>query len=352
MAVSSPPSPRAAERGSRPLIAIVGATGTGKSALGVDLARSLVDRGITAEIVNADAMQLYRGMDIGTAKLTDRERAGIRHHLLDVCAVTDEASVSWYQTAARTVIEELWHRGVVPILVGGSGLYVSAVLFDFDFPGHDDAIRRRLETELESSGLPILVHRLREEAPEVAALIDARNARRVVRALEVLELTGDASRLGHLDGQGTEWTSDVIIVRCQAERDVLVRRLDERVEAMWRRGLVDEVRRLIPEGIADGVTARRAIGYAQALGQIDGTVTEAEAIAETQALTRRYARRQVSWFRRYAATYEVDTTDARAWRLESSGVDAMLTGNTDPGTSPEVVAERLASAYLAGHLAL
>lgn len=281
------------------ILAIVGATGTGKSDLSLDVAEALISRGIGVEIVNADAMQLYAGMDIGTAKLPVSQRRGIPHHMLDVWDVTREAAVADYQEQARAVIDEILSRGNVALLVGGSGLYVSSVLFDFDFPGHDDVVRERLEQELAEFGPGILFQRLKKLAPEAAARIDEKNSRRVVRALEVLEVTGSTAALGTLPEEAVYW-KPTVIVGLQEDRDVLTQRLDQRVVRMWESGLVDEVRGLIPAGIDRGVTAGRAIGYAQARAQLAGTMTEAEAIEQTQAITRRYARRQVSWFKRYA----------------------------------------------------
>lgn len=281
------------------IIAVVGATGTGKTSLSLEVARLLAARGQNAEIVNADAMQLYRGMNIGTAKLSEAERAEFPHHMFDVLDVTVEAAVVDYQQQARTVIEEIFSRGNIPILVGGSGLYVSSVLFDFEFPGHDLAVRAELERELEQRGIGVLYRRLMEKAPEAASRIDQQNTRRVVRALEVLEITGDTAALGTLPEEPVYWR-ETQLWGVREDRDVLTARLDERVLGMWRDGLLDEVRALIPEGIERGVTARRAIGYSQALAQLAGDVSEAEAIEQTQALTRRYARRQVSWFKRYA----------------------------------------------------
>lgn len=281
------------------LIAIVGATGTGKTQLSLDVAQRIQASGGSAEIVNADAMQLYRGMDIGTAKLSLAERAVVPHHMFDVWDVTVEASVADYQVATRAVIDDIVSRGATPILVGGSGLYVSSVLFNFDFPGHDDVIRERLESELIATGSGAMFARLKALAPEAASRIDSQNSRRVVRALEVIEMTGDTAALGTLPDQPRYWR-DARIFEVREDRAVLTDRLDRRVEAMWAGGMLDEVRALIPLGIENGVTARRAIGYAQALSQLAGSLTESEAIDETQALTRRYARRQVSWFKRYA----------------------------------------------------
>jgi tRNA dimethylallyltransferase len=282
-----------------PLIAIVGATGTGKSALAVDLAESLTAEGRAAEIVNADAMQLYRGMDIGTAKLTTDERRGIPHHLLDVLEPREEASVAAYQTQARAAVDDILGRGATPILVGGSGLYVSSVLYDFQFPGTDAAVRERLEGELTAEGPGIMHRRLHAVDPVAAQAIGPHNGRRLVRALEVVTITGEPFGAG-LPGENDLWRPAVTI-GLRADRAWLVERLDARVAGMWRDGLVAEVAALRPGGL--GVTAARAIGYAQAVAQLDGILTEQEAIEKAAALTRRYARRQVGWFERYASTH-------------------------------------------------
>lgn len=292
------------------LIAIVGATGTGKSRFALDLAHAIAGLGGFAEVVNADAMQLYRGMDIGTAKLRPDEREGVRHHLLDVLEVTDEASVAAYQPAARAAVDDITARGGVALLTGGSGLYVSSVIHDLRFPGTDAAIRARLERELDEFGPGLLHRRLRELDAETAASVDPQNGRRIVRALEVIELTGE-SKAARLPDEPVPWRAHRI-VHLRAERARLVERLDARVERMWADGLLDEVRGLIPLGLERGVTARKAIGYAQALAEIHGRTTGADAIAETQALTRTYARRQVGWFRRYAAASVVDADDRAA----------------------------------------
>lgn len=279
------------------IIAVVGPTGTGKTELSLDLAEALAQRSIAAEIVNADAMQLYRGMDIGTAKLPAAERRGIPHHMFDVLEVSEESTVASYQPATRQVIDEVIARGAVPILVGGSGLYVSSVLFEFDFPGTDGAVRERLEAEAAANGVDALFERLQKLDPLGAAVIDRHNPRRVIRALEVFEITGKPISAG-LPAEPVPWRS-ALVIGLNDEREALTARLDARVERMWRDGLVDEVQQLIPAGIASGITASRAIGYAQALAQLAGEIDEPEAIAQTQALTRRYARRQVSWFKRY-----------------------------------------------------
>jgi len=288
------------------VVAVVGATGTGKSALSLDIAERFRADGRSAEIVNADAMQLYRGMDIGTAKLPEPERRGVPHHLLDVLDVTAEATVAAYQDDARAAVTDILARGAVPILVGGSGLYVSSVLFDYAFPGTDPEIRERLERELAETGPGMLHRRLRELDPAAAQRIGAHNGRRLVRALEVVEMTGPQPE--RASAEPSAWCPARILTLTLPRED-LVPRLDARVAGMWEEGLVDEVAGLLPAGLADGVTASRAIGYAQAARQIAGELTEAEAVEETRALTRRYARRQVSWFGRYADAVRLDAGD-------------------------------------------
>lgn len=288
----------------RPIVAIVGATGTGKSALALDLAESFAADG-GAEIVNADAMQLYRGMDIGTAKLLVGERRGIRHHLLDVLHPREEASVAQYQLDARAAIDDILRRGSVPILVGGSGLYVSSVLYDFQFPGTDPEVRQLLEHDLGAHGPGILYQRLHTVDPVAAEAIGPHNGRRLVRALEVVTITGEPFGAG-LPSENALWRPTVTI-GLRAERSMLIERLDARVDGMWRAGLVAEVETLRPSGL--GVTAARAIGYAQALAQLDGVLDEQQAREQTAVLTRRYARRQVGWFGRYAGTQWIEADD-------------------------------------------
>ena len=289
------------------IIAIVGATGTGKSDFALDLAAALERAGRSAEVVNADAMQRYRGMDIGTAKLSLPERRGVPHHLLDVLDVTEDASVAAYQAAARAAVDDILARDRVALLVGGSGLYVSSVIHDFRFPGTDAAIRSRLERELAEQGPGLLHARLRAIDPETATSVDPQNGRRVVRALEVIELTGE-SKAARLPDEPVPWREHRV-VHLRIDRASLVERLDRRVEGMWQAGLVDEVRGLIPRGIERGVTARKAIGYAQALAELDGRMSPDEAVTETQQLTRTYARRQVSWFKRYRDAVTIDAAD-------------------------------------------
>jgi tRNA dimethylallyltransferase len=305
-----------------PIVAVVGATGTGKSALSLDLAERLADRGLPAEVVNADAMQLYRGMDIGTAKLPPEDRRGVPHHLLDVLEVTDEATVARYQAAARAAIADIQDRGGVPLLVGGSGLYVSSVLFDFEFPGTDPEVRRELEDRLEREGPGALHRHLKEIDPRAADSIGPSNGRRLVRALEVIRLTG-RPHSASLPEQPERWR-DSVILGLGMPRELLVPRLDERVTRMWRDGIVEEARGLLPMGLERGVTASRAIGYAQAIGQLRGELSEDEAVAQTALLTRKYARRQVSWFRRYSDAVALDALDPSRADAAMAALDAAL----------------------------
>ncbi|MBS3179514.1 MULTISPECIES: tRNA (adenosine(37)-N6)-dimethylallyltransferase MiaA [unclassified Pseudoclavibacter] len=301
-------------------ITIGGATGTGKSRLSLEVAARLRATGRGAQIINADAMQLYRGMDIGTAKLSLEERVGVRHHLLDVLEVTEDASVAWYQERARALIEQIEAEGDVPILVGGSGLYIAGVCFDLRFPGTDPQVRARLEAELESAGPGPLFARLRELDPTAAATMDARNGRRLVRALEVIEVTGEPFS-AQLPDQEATWR-DVTFAVVEEHREVLTPRLDARVERMWESGLLEETEMLAEAGLERGTTARRAIGYQQALAQLRGQSSRAEAIAEAQLLTRKYARRQVSWFRRYSRAVRAHSGESFAAQriIEAAGL--------------------------------
>lgn len=273
-----------------PVVAVMGPTAVGKSALALDLAHRC-----GGEIVNADSMQLYRGMDIGTAKLAPMARQGVAHHLLDVWPVTRTASVADYQRMAREVLDRLLDRGVTPILTGGSGLYLRAALDDLRFPGTDAAVRARLEDELARTGPGVLHARLAAADPASATRIGPANGRRIVRALEVIALTGEpySSTL-------PEYRSlyDVVHVGLDTDAATLDEAMRLRVDRMWAAGLLDEVRALAAAGLRDGVTASRALGYAQALAHLDGTLDEAAAKADTARATRRFARRQRSWFRR------------------------------------------------------
>lgn len=289
-----------------PLLAIVGPTGSGKSSIAINLVKALSEKGITAEVVSADAMQLYRGMDVGTAKISPDEASGVPHHLLDVWEPTDEASVQDYQERARTAISDCFDRGVLPILVGGSGLYVSSVIYQFDFPGTDDDIRARLEAELEKDGVAALAKRLVDADPDAADGIDLNNPRRVVRALEVWEITGELPTIG-LRARGELWHQPTLTVGIEWPRETLVERIDQRVEQMWERGLLDEVRSLHHDGKL-GKTAGQAIGYREVVDFLNGELTEDETKDAIAQHTRRYARKQMSWFRRDSSIHWVDPT--------------------------------------------
>lgn len=267
------------------VVAVVGPTAAGKSDLAVALAREL-----GGEVVNADSMQLYRGMDIGTAKLPPAERCGVEHHLLDVWDVRRTATAAAYQELARTTVGDLQARGVVPVLVGGSGLYLRAALDRLEFPGTDPALRAELEAELLADGPAPLHARLGSLSPEAAARMEPGNGRRVVRALEVVLLTGS------MPGELTSYDAHVPTTWVGVDREDLPERIGARVERMWEQGLVGEVAGL--DGLREGVTASRALGYAQVLDLLDGRLTEAQARTQTASATRRFARRQRTWFRR------------------------------------------------------
>ncbi|TMR28423.1 tRNA (adenosine(37)-N6)-dimethylallyltransferase MiaA, partial [Actinomadura geliboluensis] len=273
------------------MIAVVGATAAGKSDLAVELALRL-----DGEAVNADSMQLYRGMDIGTAKLPAAEMRGVPHHLLDVWDVVKTASVAEYQALSADAIADVRGRGRLPVLVGGSGLYVRAALDEMEFPGTDPAIRARLEVELAQVGPGGLHERLRGLDPAAADAILPSNGRRIVRALEVIEITGrpfTATLPEHRYRYGS-----ALQIGVSVPRDALDERIALRVERMWGAGLVDEVRALEKRGLRDGLTAGRALGYAQVLRFLAGECTEEQAKEDTVRTTRRFARRQESWFRR------------------------------------------------------
>lgn len=274
-----------------PVIAVVGPTATGKSDLALDLALAL-----DGEVVNVDAMQLYRGMGIGTAKLAQAERRGVPHHLLDVLDVRDEANVAAYQRQARSVLAGLDGRGRRGVLAGGSGLYVRAVLDTLEIPPTDPAVRARWEAELDAVGPQRLHARLRDVDPVAAANILATNGRRVVRALEVVELTGRPFSASLPREQ--VYAVPAVQVGLTLPRPVLDERIAVRVDRMWAGGLVEEVRRLEAAGLREGRTASRALGYAQVLRLLAGECDEAEARADTVRATRKFARRQESWFRR------------------------------------------------------
>ncbi|WP_199538900.1 tRNA (adenosine(37)-N6)-dimethylallyltransferase MiaA [Desertihabitans brevis] len=277
------------------LLSLIGPTASGKTRLAVDVALALRAGGRPAEVVNTDSMLVYRGMDIGTAKPTEAERRGVPHHLIDVLDVTQTASVADFQTMARAAVDDCHRRGVLPVLVGGSALYVRAVLDDLDFPGTDPAVRERLEDELATEGLDVLRERLVRLAPEAAARIEPGNARRIVRALEVVELTGGFTAELPEPRYARPGTVQVGLQLDRAEMDA---RIERRVDQMWADGLVAEVRALEAVGLREGRTASRALGYRQVLEHLAGECTEEDARQRTVAGTRRFARKQLGWFRR------------------------------------------------------
>ncbi|WP_328380733.1 tRNA (adenosine(37)-N6)-dimethylallyltransferase MiaA [Micromonospora zamorensis] len=281
------------------VVAVVGPTAAGKSALSIALAHAL-----DGEVVNADSMQLYRGMDIGTAKLTVAERDGVPHHLLDIWDVTEPASVAEYQRLARAAVDDILSRGRVPLLVGGSGLYVRAVLERFEFPGTDAVLRERLERELAEVGPAPLYARLRTADPVAADGILPGNGRRIVRALEVIELTG-APFTASLP-QPTPYYPSVQL-GVDLDTGLLDERIALRVDRMWADGLVSETRELVGRGLPEGRTASRALGYQQVLRMLAGELTESQAHDETVRATRRFVRRQRSWFRRDPRIHWLDS---------------------------------------------
>jgi tRNA dimethylallyltransferase len=277
---------------SSPLIVISGATATGKSDLAIALAQEL-----KGEIINADSMQLYQGMDIGTAKLPLDERAGIPHHLLDVVPVKQDVTVAWYQTQARAKVDELLSKSIPVIVVGGTGLYIKALLDDLNFPDTDPIIRQRITDEAEVAGAEAMHAKLATFDPAAALAIPVANIRRVIRALEVIELTGQPYT-SSLPRQDSTRYPDAIQIGLAMEREHLGERINTRVDRMWDKGLVDEVEMLIDQGLLEGSTAQKAIGYSQIIAMKHGLTTEDEAKEETKRATRQYARRQETWFSR------------------------------------------------------
>lgn len=272
------------------VIVIVGPTAVGKTALSLDIAQHL-----DAEIINADSMQLYRGMDIGTAKVPINERREIVHHMLDVLDVTETANVADYQRAGRKIIDEIHARGKRVLVVGGSGLFVQGLLEDMQFPGSDPDVRQRLSEEAEQFGAQAMYDRLQALDPEAAANVLPTNVRRIVRALEVIELTGEAPTTTL---QQLAEIVPSVRIGLRRERADLDERIETRVQVMWQQGLVDEVRALEQVGLREGLTASKALGYAQILDYLAGEITEAQAQERTISGTRRYVRRQESWFNR------------------------------------------------------
>ena len=274
------------------LIVIGGATASGKSALALDVAER-----IGAEIVNADSMQLYKGMDIGTAKVPFEERRGIPHHMLDTLQVTEESSVADYQREARALIDSRLAQDIPVVVVGGTGLYIKALIDELNFPDRDPDVRERLFAEAEELGATAMHQRLAALDAEAAALIPEQNLRRVIRALEVIELTGEPYAAS-LPRNERSYYPQAQQFAIRVEREVLNERISERVAQMWRDGFLSEVEKLVAQGLRDGRTARAAIGYAQVLAALEGQISIDLAMDETVTSTRQYARRQATWFGR------------------------------------------------------
>ncbi|OHO32214.1 tRNA dimethylallyltransferase [Corynebacterium sp. HMSC034B08] len=290
-------------------IAVVGPTASGKSALGIALAHEF-----GGEVVNVDSMQLYRGMDIGTAKLPVEEREGITHHLLDIWDVTKTASVAEYQTLAVATVEEIMARGKVPVLVGGSMLYVQSLIDAWSFPPTDPTVRARYEARLGEIGVDALHAELAEVDPEAASIIEDKDPRRTVRALEVIELTGKPFKASQPPKNAPpRWGTRILGLRTNAEW--LNPRIELRTRMMFEHGLIDETRALVTDGLVRNSTAGRAIGYAQVLAMFDGELTEEQALEQTITGTRRYVRRQRSWFNRDPRTVWLDAADSNVVEL-------------------------------------
>ena len=277
---------------STPVIIICGPTATGKS----DLALEVADK-FNGEVINADSMQLYRGMDIGTAKLSVSERKGIPHHLLDILDVNQDASVAQYQELARHAVSEIQDRGKAAIIVGGTGLYIKSIIDEMNFPETDPALRVKLEEEAELLGTAELYSRLRLLDPTAASAIEPANTRRIIRALEVIEVTGQPYS-ANLPSDTSLRYPDALHIGLAMDRATLAPRIESRVHRMFEIGLVDEVRGLISLGLLEGTTAQRAIGYAQCIALLAGEISQSEAIEQTIVATRQYVRRQETWFKR------------------------------------------------------
>ncbi|CAB4624013.1 unannotated protein [freshwater metagenome] len=274
------------------LVVIAGATATGKSALSIALAES-----IDAEIINADSMQVYRGMDIGTAKITVDERQEIRHHMLDVLEVNQDSTVAWYQSDARAAIDEIHSRGKNVVMVGGTGLYIKAVIDELNFPDTDPMVRHTLNKEAEQLGIDAMFERLEKLDPAAALAIDRANLRRIIRALEVIEITGKPFT-ANLPRQESVRYPHARQFGLVMDREDLSERIDVRVNSMFEQGLVAEVENLIGAGLLQGRTAQRALGYSQVISHLNNELSLDAAIEETKRATRQYARRQETWFSR------------------------------------------------------
>ena len=287
------------------LVVIAGATATGKSSLSVQLAHAL-----DAEIINADSMQVYRGMDIGTAKISAEDREGIPHHMLDVLDVNQDSTVAWYQVRAREVIDEIHSRGKNVVMVGGTGLYIKAVIDELNFPDTDPMVRHTLNKEAEALGIDAMFARLEKLDPAAAIAIDRANLRRIIRALEVIEITGKPFT-ANLPREESIRYPDARQFGLVMDRELLSTRIDERVNAMFEEGFVEEVQKLIPGGLLEGRTAQRALGYSQIVSHLQGEVSLDAAIEETKRATRQYARRQETWFSRDARIKWISTRQPR-----------------------------------------
>ena len=297
------------------LIFIVGATATGKSDLAIKVAQKL-----QGEVVNADSMQLYKGMDVGTAKLSKNERQGIEHHLIDILEVTEDSSAAQYQALARATIDELLLKGIPTIVVGGTGLYVKSILDDLNFPDTNEEVRARLQRECESIGALALHAKLAKLDPAAAAAIPAQNSRRVIRALEVIELTGRPFT-ANLPRQGSSRYPDAKQFGLVMDREKLSDVISNRVERMWEKGFVAEVRELLAKGLREGKTARAALGYSQLIRFLDGELSEIEAQEDTKRATRQYSRRQETWFSRdNRITWLKGSTEERLEKILSTTI--------------------------------
>lgn len=297
------------------LIFIVGATATGKSDLAIKVAQKL-----QGEVVNADSMQLYKGMDVGTAKLSKNERQGIEHHLIDILEVTEDSSAAQYQALARAKIDELLLKEIPTIVVGGTGLYVKSILDDLNFPDTNEEVRARLQRECESIGALALHAKLAKLDPAAAAAIPAQNSRRVIRALEVIELTGRPFT-ANLPRQGSSRYPDAKQFGLVMDREKLSDVISNRVERMWEKGFVAEVRELLAKGLREGKTARAALGYSQIIRFLDGELSEIEAQEDTKRATRQYSRRQETWFSRdNRITWLKGSTEERLEKILSTTI--------------------------------
>ena len=287
------------------LVVLAGATATGKSSLSVELAQA-----IDAEIINADSMQVYRGMDIGTAKITLEERQGISHHMLDVLDVNQDSNVAWYQSGAREVIDEIHSRGKSVVMVGGTGLYIKAVIDELNFPDTDPMVRHTLNKEAEDLGIDAMFARLEKLDPAAAIAIDRANLRRIIRALEVIEITGKPFT-ANLPREESIRYPEARQFGLVMDRELLSERIDQRVNTMFENGFVEEVQKLMSSGLLEGRTAQRALGYSQIVSHLKGETSLDAAVEETKRATRQYARRQETWFSRDARIKWISTRQPR-----------------------------------------